>query len=74
MGRYKKAVPRLNVKFLDGDDTSKVLFEVNDRDHMNVGEMFSDAYVTALVNQSIQEQNLPDNVLVLVTSEFHRIG
>jgi hypothetical protein len=74
MARYKKATPRLNVKFLDGNDTSKVLFEVNDRDHMNVGEMFSDTYLTALVNQSIQEQNLPDNVLVLVTGEFTRIA
>lgn len=74
MGRYKKAIPRLNVKFLDGNDTSKVLFEVNDRDHMNVGEMFSDTYVSALISQSIQEQNLPDNVLVLVTGEFQKIG
>lgn len=74
MVRYKKVVPRLTVKFIDGDDTSKVLFEVNDRDHMNVGEMYSDTYLTALVNQTIQEQNLPDNVLVLVTGEFQRIG
>lgn len=73
MNKYIKAQPRLSVKFLDGTDTSKVLFEVNDRDHMNVGEMFSDTYVTALVNQSIQEQNLPDNVLVLVTTEFHKV-
>jgi hypothetical protein len=74
MGRYKKATPRLSVKFLDGNDTSKVLFEVNDRDHMNVGEMFSDTYVSALISQSISEQNLPDNVLVLVTGEFQKIG
>jgi len=72
MNKYQKTQPRLSVKFLDGNDTSKVLFEVNDRDHMNVGEMFSDTYVTALVNQSIKKQNLPDNVLVLVTSEFHK--
>ena len=74
MNKYQKTHPRLSVKFLDGNDTSKVLFEVNDRDHMNVGEMFSDTYVTALVNQSIKQQNLPDNVLVLVTSEFHKAG
>ncbi len=73
MIKYKKIHPRLNVKFLDGNDTSKLLFEVNDRDHMNVGEMYSDTYVTALVNQTIQEQNLPNNVLVLVTSEFIKV-
>ena len=33
MANYIKDVPRLNVKFLDGDDTSKVLFEVNNRNH-----------------------------------------
>ena len=73
MANYIKDNPRLNVKFLDGDDTSKVLFEVNNRNHMDVGEMFSDTYVTALINQSIAEQNLPDNVLVLVTGQFRKV-
>jgi hypothetical protein len=73
MANYIKNVPRLTVKFLDGDDTSKVLFEVNNRDHMNVGEMFSDTYVTSLINQTIDEQNLPDNVLVLVTANFRKM-
>lgn len=73
MVNYIKNVPRLTVKFLDGDDTSKVLFEVNNRDHMNVGEMFSDTYVTSLINQTIDEENLPDNVLVLVTANFRKM-
>ena len=74
MNKYQKTHPRLSVKFLDGNDTSKVLFEVNDRDHMNVGEMLSDTYTTALVNQTIKEQNLPDNVLALISVEFKKIG
>ena len=73
MVRYIKNTPRLTVKFLDGDDTSKLLFEVNNRDHINVGEMFSDTYVSALIQQTIDEQNLPDNVLVLVTGQYRRI-
>ena len=73
MANYIKNVPRLTVKFLDGDDTSKLLFEVNNRDHMNVGEMFSDTYVTSLINQTIDEENLPDNVLVLVTANFRKM-
>lgn len=73
MAHYIKDIPRLSVKFLDGDDTSKVLFEVNNRNHLDVGEMFSDTYVTALINQSIAEQNLPDNVLVLVTGQFRKV-
>jgi hypothetical protein len=74
MGNYIKEQPRLTVKFLDGNNTSKVLFEVNNRDHMNVGEMFSDTYVTSLINQTIAEQNLPDNVLVLVSANFRKLG
>lgn len=73
MANYIKNVPRLTVKFLDGNNTNKLLFEVNNRDHMDVGEMFSDTYVTSLIKQSIQEQNLPDNVLVLVSSNFRKV-
>ena len=73
MVRYIKDTPRLTVKFLDGNDTSKLLFEVNNRDHINVGEMFSDTYVSALIEQTIDEQNLPDNVLVLVTGQFRKL-
>ena len=73
MANYIKNVPRLTVKFLDGNDTSKLLFEVNNRDHMDVGEMFSDTYVTSLINQTIKKQNLPDNVLVLVSANFRKV-
>ena len=73
MVRYIKNTPRLTVKFLDGNDTSKILFEVNNRDHINVGEMFSDTYVSALIEQTIDEQNLPDNVLVLVTGQYRKL-
>lgn len=71
MKRYKKDNPRLTVKFLDGNDTSNLLFEVNNRDHMDVGEMFSDTYVTSLINQTINDEDLPDNVIVLVTANFN---
>lgn len=73
MTRYIKDTPRLTVKFLDGDDTSKLLFEVNNRDHLNVGEMFSDTYVSALIEQTIEQENLPQNVLVLVTGQFRKV-
>jgi hypothetical protein len=72
MGRYIKEVPRLTVKFLDGNN-NKLLFEVNNRNHLDVGEMFSDTYVTSLINQTINEQNLPDNVLVIVSAIYNKI-
>lgn len=72
MKKFIKDTPRLSVKFLDGNDTSKTLFEINNRDHMDVGEMFSDTYVTLLINQTISEQNLPDNVIVVVSAIFNK--
>lgn len=72
MSFYKKDHPRLTVKFLDPNDNS-LLFEVNDRDHMNVGEMFSDTYVSALINQSIDMNDLPENVTVLVVGNFTKV-
>lgn len=72
MRRFIKDKPRLTVKFLDGH-TKDLLFEVNNRDHMDVGEMFSDTYVTSLVNQTIDEQNLPHSVLVVVSAIFDKV-
>lgn len=73
MRNYKKNLPRLTVKFLDGDDTSNVLFEVTNRNHMDIGEIFSDTYVTSLINQSIEDEDLPDNVIVLVTTQYRKV-
>lgn len=69
MGRYLKDSPRLTVKFYDGDSKEE-LFEIKDRNWMNVGELFADHYVTELIQQTISQQNLPKNVIVLVTGEY----
>jgi len=66
MGRYLKDTPRLSVKFYDGD-TREELFEIKDRNWMNVGEMFADHYVTEMINQTGVE---PKNVIVLVSGEY----
>lgn len=67
---YKKETHRLTVKFLDGNNLNNVLFEINNRNHMNVGEIFSDHYVNSLIRNSIKEENLPQNVVVLVTANY----
>jgi hypothetical protein len=69
MARYLKDTPRLSVKFFDGD-TNEQLFEIKDRSWMNVGEMFADHHVDLLIKQTIEEENLPDNVIVIVSGEF----
>ncbi len=70
MAKYLKKSPRLSVKFFDGE-TNKQLFEIKDRNWMNVGEMFADHYVSELINQTIKAENLPENVIVIVSGEYH---
>lgn len=69
MKKYIKETPRLTVKFLDAD-TNELIFEIKDRNWMNVGELFTDHHVDVLIKQTIDEENLPDNVIVLVMGEF----
>lgn len=70
MAKYLKESPRLTVKFFDGD-TNEQLFEIKDRSWMNVGEMFADHYVTQLVEQTISQEDLPENVIVLVSGDYY---
>ena len=72
MAKYIKETPRLSVKFFDGD-TNKQLFEIKDRNWMNVGELFADHYVSELIKQTIAEQNLPENIVVVTTGEYHLV-
>jgi uncharacterized protein YggL (DUF469 family) len=69
MKRYAKSSPRLTVKFLDGE-TNELLFEVNDRNHMNVGDIFTDTHVSELINRTIKAENLPESVNVMVIANF----
>ncbi len=69
--RFAKASTRLVVKFVQVS-TNKVLFEVKDRDWMNVGELFTDHYVDMLLKQYYDEENLAKigKLMVLVTGEY----
>jgi hypothetical protein len=67
MIRYSKETPRLTVKFYDGD-TEEKLFEINNRTWMDVGELFSDHQVSALISQSFDDP--PENVIVIVSGEY----
>ena len=69
MSKYKKNNPRLDVKFID-IDTEKTILEINDRNWMNVGELFSDHIVNNLIQQELKDKTPPDNIMVLVTGEF----
>jgi hypothetical protein len=69
MSKYINKTSRLSVKFFNAD-TNEQLFEISNRNWMDVGEMFAAHNVSELINQTIEEQNLPDTVIVLTSGEY----
>jgi len=69
-----KETPRLIVKFVQAS-TGKILFEIKDKDWMNVGELFTDYYVTELMNQTYDEQNLLKigKIIVVVAADYQQV-
>lgn len=67
--KYTKNNHRLNIKFIDGN-TNELLFEVNDKSWMEVGEFFTDHYVDQLIKRTFGD-NLPENVIVLVNAQYN---
>ena len=66
---YRKATSRLTVKFVNSD-TEEVLFEVNDRSWMNVGDILTDGAITSIMANEWRDKPLPANLMVLVVGEF----
>lgn len=67
--KYTKQSPRLTVKFIDSD-TDTILFEVNDRTWMNVGEILTDNAIDSIMKNEWKNKTLPNNIMVLVVGEF----
>jgi hypothetical protein len=67
--KYNKASSRLKVQFIDSD-SEEVLFEIKDRNWMNVGEILTDHAVTNIMQNELREDQFPENLMVLVVSEF----
>jgi len=70
---YKKDSPRINVKFYD-EKTEELLFEINDRSWMDIGEILSDYHFNNVIEKEILHQNInPDKILVVIATEFNKI-
>lgn len=67
--KYTKNTPRINVKFINSEN-DEILFEVNDRTNINVGDMFINYYVDELVKLENKNGKLPKNIMVLAVAEF----
>ncbi|MFW6246558.1 MAG: hypothetical protein ACOC22_00080 [bacterium] len=71
MAKYIKENPRLKVQFFNSDN-DELLFEIHDRTHMNIGEILTTYYVSKLINSELKGRVLPENLLVLVVSEYKK--
>jgi cytochrome b involved in lipid metabolism len=71
MKKYKKSTPRLSVKYIDSSNDN-VLFEINDRNWSDVGELLTDFYVDQVVKTELERLKikLPQNIMVLVVGEY----
>jgi hypothetical protein len=69
--KYKKINPRLTVQYINSD-TEEILFEINDRTWMNVGELLTNDYVDRVVKTELEimKKTPPVNLMVLVVGEY----
>lgn len=70
--KYKKETPRLTVQYVNAD-TEEILFEINDRTWMNVGELLTNEYVDRVVKTELNKMKItpPPNLMVLVVGEYY---
>jgi exonuclease I len=62
---------RIIIKFVD-TDTNELLFEVRDRNWMNIGDFFTETYITELMRQKYgddYEEYYP-NITVFVVGNY----
>ena len=69
MSKYVKETPRITVKAINSD-TEEVLFELKDRNWMNLGEIFPDSTMTSLITNELKNRKLPKNIMVLAIAEY----
>lgn len=65
---YRKSTPRINVKFINGDN-NELLMEIPNRTSMDINEIFSDDFITKLMMKN--EVNC-DNIRVLVLVDYFK--
>lgn len=68
--RYTKENPRITVKFID-NNTDETLFEIKDRNIMNVGEIFSSYVANSIIQNELKNKELPRSILVIAVGEYN---
>ena len=69
--RYIKETNRITVKYIDGD-TNEELFEIPNRNILDITELFADAYVSEITKNYLGD-DAPDNVIVFVAGQYKKV-
>lgn len=72
MAKYAKEKSRITVKFIDAN-TEVQLFEIKDRNWMNLGELFTDNIFNSLVESELKAKNQPDEIMVIAVGVFKKV-
>ncbi len=72
MKKYRKKTSRISFQFVDSE-TEEILFEINDRNWMNIGELFSDGYFDEIIKREFKASNTKPRkiILGLASAEFY---
>jgi len=68
---YTKDTPRISVKIYDSK-TEELLITINDRNWMNVGEIFTQNIVTSLINDEFKnkKKTKPQKIIMMIAEEY----
>jgi len=70
---YSKETPRITVKFID-NQTEVELFEIKDRNWMNIGELFTDHVANSIIEGEFKGKRLqPDEIMVIAIGIFKKV-
>jgi hypothetical protein len=68
--KYVKKEPKITAKIIDAD-TEKTILELNNRNLMNVGELFSEGILSTIISNELKNSKyVPQNIMVLVHAEY----
>ena len=67
--KYQKDSPRIPIQIIDAD-TEEVIYEINDRTWMTVGECLTDYFVENLFKNELKDKKRPVNLMVLPVANF----
>jgi 5-methylcytosine-specific restriction endonuclease McrA len=73
MTTFKKTTPRIDVKFIDSD-TEEILFEINNRNWMNLGELFTNNTANSIIDNELGGNHTHKNIMIMAIGEYTKVN